>query len=222
MKKWILNTLLGLNALFLLVGCLVIGNRVNEAQSQVFALGQELDSTKTQFNKDKEKLDSAQKNLLIINNDFTNSKSNLVSLNKDLVNLKADLTNIKEENESLQKSPRYILRDPTYKEMIDFLVADQTNRNNYILNIYDCKHFSLDVKKTAEQKGFRCAVVIFSFSSIGHRMVAFQTTDKGLVFVEPQSDEALSKVEKGMRFFRDRGKSSNIDDTIVTDIFIIW
>ena len=67
-----------------------------------------------------------------------------------------------------------------------FISQDQTDKNTYIKDIYDCSEFSRDVHNNAEAAGIQGAVVQVKFrnESIGHALNAFLTTDRGLVFVD--------------------------------------
>lgn len=105
------------------------------------------------------------------------------------------------------------LRDPTYREMKDFLARDKTNFNKYRRNVffgidwYDCVYFSRDVKKNAIKEGIRCAYVyICKFNKFNekkpHALVAFNTTDRGVIFIEPQLDKEM-KVAVGSKYWSD-------------------
>jgi hypothetical protein len=86
-------------------------------------------------------------------------------------------------------------QNPTYQEMKAFLAQDPTNQNSYEENKYVCVDFAATVNNNAESKGIRCAVVdIFYPDGYGHTIVAFETTDRGLIYVEPQFDEEVQLV----------------------------
>ena len=192
MKRWIIGVL-GLIAIVLFSSLVALEGKLDDARAQVLVLDQKLASTKSEL---------------------SGVKSNLEST-------KVEVTKLKTENEKLRIAPRYALRDPTYKEMMDFLYADLTDRKTYVIDVYDCKHFSRDVNNAAQEKGLRCAIVLIRFPDApGHMLVAFQTTDQGIVFIEPQNDRKM-KVEKGVRYWRDNRFYSEINDTIV-DIVIVW
>ncbi len=193
MKRWIVIGVLGVIVLVLFFSLGVTADELTKAQAQIPILEQKLYSTKFELSGVESKLASSR----------------------------LELTNLKTENERLRAVPRYTLRDPTYKGMMDFLYADRTDLNRYVRDVYDCKHFSRDVNNAAQEKGLRSAIVSVVFpGGTGHLLVAFQTTDQGLVFIEPQSDRKM-KVEKGLRYWRDNGYYSDIDDTIVYMV-IVW
>ncbi|MEM2175466.1 MAG: hypothetical protein QXI58_07610, partial [Candidatus Micrarchaeia archaeon] len=78
---------------------------------------------------------------------------------------------------------------------------------------------AIDVCKNAKNKSFDCHIVelIFKESEGSHVIVAFNTIDRGMIFIEPQNDREV-KVGIGVRYYRDnnfRMPSNVIDDTII-------
>ncbi len=94
-------------------------------------------------------------------------------------------------------------------------------------DIYVCSHFARDVCNNAENEGLRCAFVEIRYPDGGHSIIAFNTTDEGLIYFEPQSDEIVKPVV-GKRYYKCietkpgyRYEKPPYDDTIV-DILVIW
>jgi chaperonin cofactor prefoldin len=85
----------------------------------------------------------------------------------------------------------YYLRDPTYDEANAFTNSDKTDENEYIPN-YVCYDFTADFNSNAFQMGYRCGFVYIEFSDSAHAIVCFNTTDRGLIYIEPQSDEIVT------------------------------
>lgn len=83
------------------------------------------------------------------------------------------------------------IRNPTFKELKDFIIKDPTSRNVFVYNKYECRHFATDVNNNAEAVGIRCAFVLLCFHYGQHAVVAFDTTDRGLVYIEPQTDVVI-------------------------------
>lgn len=83
------------------------------------------------------------------------------------------------------------VRDPTYQEVLQFIDSDQTDKNRYN-EYYTCVNFVFDFRNNAFNKGYRSGLVIIDFQETRHAMVCFNTTDNGLIFVEPQDDEIVS------------------------------
>ena len=93
----------------------------------------------------------------------------------------------------------YLIRDPTYQEALDFVKADQTNKIPYDVKAFNCIDFSAAVKRNAFDAGYRTFFVYIDFKTTSHSVIAFKTTDKGIVFIEPQYDQVL-KLEVGENY----------------------
>jgi len=95
-------------------------------------------------------------------------------------------------SESVGSSSQAIaLKNPTFQELRDFILGDPTSRNEFVLNQYECRHFATEVNNNAEAEGLRCAFVLLCFDRGQHAVIAFDTTDRGLVYIEPQTDAAI-------------------------------
>jgi len=119
-------------------------------------------------------------------------------------------------------SNRYSLRNPSFQEMLEFIAKDNTNERQYAEGEYVCVDFSHQVNNNAEAQGIRCAVVdIFYPDGKGHTIVAFETTDKGLQFVEPQFDHLVSVMVGKSYSQTNKYKTPPGDDTILRYL-ITW
>jgi hypothetical protein len=116
----------------------------------------------------------------------------------------------------------YNLRDPTYDEVRQFLAQDRTDANKYVEGEYVCSDFAADVNTSAEAQGLRCALVEIKYpEGSGHAVVAFQTVDRGLVFIEPQYDEEVT-IELGRSYAElNDYKKPSFDDTVIRYL-VIW
>jgi hypothetical protein len=72
-------------------------------------------------------------------------------------------------------------KTPTYAQLLVFLKADTTDQRKYTSK-YTCGDFAETLHNNAEKKGYKTAWV--SIQSINHACNAFQTSDKGLVFID--------------------------------------
>jgi hypothetical protein len=77
-------------------------------------------------------------------------------------------------------------RDPTWDELMQFLKEDDTDRLLYQLDSFNCIDFAERLHNNAESMGIRAAYVSVSFHDRqnGHAINAFETIDKGLVFID--------------------------------------
>jgi len=124
----------------------------------------------------------------------------------------------------------YTLRDPAYREAVNFMAEDKTDENKYVedtYGVYVCSHFARDVCNNAESEGLRCAFVELRYLDGGHAIIAFATIDQGLVYFDAITDERARPVV-GKRYYRcvESGpgyyyEAPSHDDTI-KDILVIW
>jgi hypothetical protein len=118
--------------------------------------------------------------------------------------------------------------DPTYDELVEFIKNDSTDTKDYIEegpDAYVCSDFAEEVHNNAEAAGIRAGWVGVTFQGIdeGHALNAFETIDRGLVYVdctkgsdsgggdnEAQSWDTVAYIEIGKRYgiiHIDRAKS---------------
>jgi len=84
--------------------------------------------------------------------------------------------------------------NPSWAELKVFLQADQTDRHPYVTGSFTCGDFSEMLHNNAEAAGIRAAIVAVKLLPVGmaegytnHSLNAFQTTDKGLVYIDTTS-----------------------------------
>ena len=135
--------------------------------------------------------------------------------------IKALETLVKELKTGLAVAPKP-LRDLTYAELMDFVKRDQTNKTPYSFPNYYAFHFASDFFNAAQREGIRVGYVILRF--LGGKLLAlnaFRTTDRGLIFIEPQLDQVV-KVEKGRGYWEQNSWTSRpgFDDTIVEVLLV--
>jgi len=96
-------------------------------------------------------------------------------------------------SENVNSSSQLVtLKNPTFEEMKDFLLKDTTSRKIFILNEYECRHFATDVDNNAKAAGWRCGFVLLCYERGQHAVIAFNIIDRGLIFIEPQTDVAIN------------------------------
>jgi hypothetical protein len=116
----------------------------------------------------------------------------------------------------------YTLQNPTYQEMKTFLAQDPTNTNTYVEDTYVCVDFAAAVTNNAEAKGIRCAVVdIFYPDGYGHTIIAFDTTDKGLIYIEPQFDQEV-KLVVGRSYSQVNNFTTAPRDDTIKRYLVVW
>jgi len=87
----------------------------------------------------------------------------------------------------------------TWDGLVQFLIDDHTNWREYNLETYNCMDYAIDLVNNARQQGLKTWMVgvYFYDQETGHAFVAFETSDRGVVYVEPQGDNTYSNVEIG-------------------------
>lgn len=119
-------------------------------------------------------------------------------------------------------SSDYAPQNPTYQEMKAFIAQDATNLNEYEPDKYVCTDFAAAVNNNADAKGIRCAIVdIFYPEGYGHTIVAFETTDKGLIFIEPQFDQEI-KLVVGQSYSQTNNFTPSPRADTVNRFLVIW
>jgi hypothetical protein len=128
--------------------------------------------------------------------------------------------------------------NPTWAQLLDFLLRDTTDQNVYFPGIYMCGDFARDMYNHAELLGIRAAYVAIELPSGYHALNAFKTTDRGLVFVDctglelgeagPSNRDKIVNVKLGRDYiprslFPESGWSSTWEDMgTVLDVQIYW
>jgi Leucine-rich repeat (LRR) protein len=103
----------------------------------------------------------------------------------------------------------------TLEEIQSFLKEDKIDGRTFLPNVYDCKHFSADLWRSAYLKGFEASMVLYlhersegnrilakTFYDIEnpfHLVVAFLLTDGTWLYIEPQNDKILEISEYKFR-----------------------
>ena len=104
-----------------------------------------------------------------------------------------------------------VVENPTFQEVKDFILKDTTSRKQFVLDQYECRHFATEVDNNAEAAGLRAGFVLIGFERGQHAVIAFDTTDRGLIYIEPQTD-AVVDVKVGGKY---EGKE-------IKEILIAW
>lgn len=87
----------------------------------------------------------------------------------------------------------------TYSEVKQFLKEDLTDEKEWTEK-YDCSHFAADVVQNALNQGILACTVELEFEDGGHIIVAFPTLDEGIKYFEPQDDQEILGLKKGVEY----------------------
>ena len=198
------------------------------AKTELTATNTKLHTTETELSSTKEGLRSAETALASTQNSLTATQAELDITRNELADREIELTDLQISYYGLITGHGYTIKDPTYSEMMRFLRDDDTDKAEYTVGEYECRHFSTELCNHAEEEGIRCSYVTVKFPDRnGHAIVAFNTIDKGLIYIEPQLDD-LVKIEIGKYFYKcvvpKAGyyyKQPAYDDTI-EEVLIAW
>jgi hypothetical protein len=112
------------------------------------------------------------------------------------------------------------LKNPTYQEALQFIASDKTDQHPYMEESYTCTNFASDFRNNALKAGFNCGCVVMYFpDSSSHALNCFNSTDRGLIFVEPQTDEVVT-LRVGEVYWADLNFHSK-NDTVVR-FYVDW
>jgi hypothetical protein len=77
-------------------------------------------------------------------------------------------------------------QNPTWQQLKDFIQQDKTDEDTYNTIVNPCGAFAETIYNNAEAIGIRAAFVAVTLkdSTIGHACNAFETTDKGMAYVD--------------------------------------
>jgi len=116
-------------------------------------------------------------------------------------------------------------KDPTWAELKNFLVVDQTDYSSYVYGSFTCGDFAEVLHNNAEMAGIRAAWVAVDFYSggIGHANNAFNTTDQGLVYIDDTGIQDTEEI-RNSGCARDRKASVSIGNEYTTEsiFFCVW
>lgn len=128
-------------------------------------------------------------------------------LSNEISNLKSELTNTKAELKAeIEQLKERIKRErvvmPSFLELTKFLEEDRTDLLEYRKNEFNCVDFTNTFIKNFLKEGFfACETTLYIIDENGkegaHSLVAVNTTNLGLIFIEPQNDRILYKIEVG-------------------------
>jgi hypothetical protein len=172
-------------------------------------------------------LAATQANLTQSQEDLASKEAELKLSQDSVSSVQSTLSNLQTNYDRMAAGYAYVFKDPTYAQMKAFVAADKTDKNTYNAATYDCVNFSNDLITDAAKQGIRAAFVSIDFPSSGHAIVAFNTTDKGLVYIEPQDDDEVN-LRVGARYYQCEiappGSyfiAPSYNDTVVR-IVVIW
>jgi len=182
---------------------------IASTQSELASTQLDIDSTEVELSSTKQKLFSTQTEL-------SSTKQTLTQKQSELDDAKAEVQLYQETFGArvyAGKQPTRITggpligsanlnnntsaTNPTWGELIEFLLNDPTDDNYYNSRLFNCVSFAEMLHNSAEIEGLKSAFVAINFkdNEIGHAVNAFITSDRGLVYVESQGGTSLEALQ---------------------------
>ncbi len=129
--------------------------------------------------------------------EYNELRSNLNDAQREINELREDLATLQTNYESLLERLRQSTLDNlTWSELKELLALDDTDALPYSEGSFDCAGFALTLRDRMWRYGIRCAYVEVGFSEgEGHALNAFETTDKGLIYVDDTKADQIAYVE---------------------------
>ena len=117
--------------------------------------------------------------------------------------------------------------NPTYDQLLSFLKMDMTDKHPYTSGSYICADFAETLHNNAEKAGIRAAYVSVN---INHALNAFETTDKGVIYIDDGGLDTIAHVIIGDKYTleliwpgdRSRLASVSVNVGIVESVQIDW
>jgi len=167
-------------------------NALLQTRADLATAQADLSSTRNELQTTSKKLTDTTSQLAQTQADYTTKLKALDTETTLTGTLQSSFDSLHTDYNSATAGYAYAYRDPSHQELETFLLADTTDANTYLLGSYVCEDFSFDVKTHAMQQKFRCAFVYLVFVGENHAIIAFNTTDRGIVYIEPQTDEEVN------------------------------
>ncbi len=214
-KFWLAICLFAVVAGTLALSLYLLSGDLSEAQGRIGQAESEAASTQVELLAAQDALALARSTLESTRSDLASAQAALSAAQGELVAARASLTSSQVQYSDLQATLAdlqtsydrmvsgydYVLKDPTYQAMVSFLARDNTSDKTYSANSYNCVDFSADIKANAAKEKIRCAYVAVDFpGSTGHALLAFNTIDRDVIYIEPQSDEEV-RLEVGEHYY---------------------
>ena len=222
MKRWIAIGILVFFTSSLAYSVDSISIELEATQGELLSTQTTLAGSQSRLEFTQSELTSTQAELASTSKTLSLSQTTLASTQDDLASLNTEHADLQTGYAGLMTGHGYTITDPTYRQMKSFLSRDRTDSRKYVAGEYECRHFAGDVCNNAEAEGIRCAYVSISFPSSGHAIVAFNTIDRGLIYIESQTDDEM-RISEGKHYWQCGGNWARPDyDDTITDILIVW
>ncbi len=135
-------------------------------------------------------------------------------IEKNVLSLKNEI-----EEEKSEAMKEKIILNPSFEDLVNFVKEDYTDKLKYEKENYKfiCADFANTFIKRFREKGYySCTAILYlknkdNKEEIGHTIVAVNTTDKGIVFIEPMNDKIIFDLKVGDDYCEKVGWNCNTE-----------
>jgi len=141
-----------------------------------------------------------KKNFNLLNNTLKQLNEKIKNIVLDIAELRAKIYLMENDIKILKEIGfKSGLKNPTLKVLKDFIRKDDTDNYQYIKGKFTCINFANKfVKNFAKEGYYSCVTIIFLHNQThSHALVAVNTKDVGLIYVEPQTDKIIYDLKVG-------------------------
>jgi len=175
----------------IIIGLVIVLMKLSSLEAEIYNQKEKIESvswdTENLYNTISRVNDTIRENIVNIENDVETLKSQVSSLSQDVWDLK------------LRVKQRGLV-NPSYSQLLDFIRSDRTNELQYIEenNKFVCSDFTNTfIQNFAKEGFFSCYAELVLANDKAHAIVSVNTTDMGIVYVEPQLDIVVKDLKVG-------------------------
>ncbi|RLF78873.1 hypothetical protein DRN38_06670 [Thermococci archaeon] len=148
-----------------------------------------------------------EEEIALLRDELNQTKGKLLHAQEELNQTKTELKELKRDYYILKKHP-------TFAEVKRFVEADSTITEFIRDHDAVCYHYALAMQRHAIEHGLFASIVVIRFKEHwGHAIVAFNTSDRGIVYVEPQC-KLFVNITLGKDYFKGNGLKSILSGTM--------
>jgi DNA gyrase/topoisomerase IV subunit A len=149
----------------------------------------------------KEKIKERELENNLLKNQTSSLQSEISKLKSILTNTQSQLDKLQSETSRLQdRISKERIVQPSYSDVLAFMEEDDTDKQRYVSENYTfiCTDFTDRFIGNFLKKGFfSCEAILYFPDNQSHSIVAINTTDEGLVFIDPQIDKVITSLRVG-------------------------
>jgi hypothetical protein len=112
---------------------------------------------------------------------------------------------VRDVSSKLEDLSQKTIKAPSLQILKDFIKEDDTDKMQYVEGKFECSDFSYRFMMNFLKKGYFSCVAYVESEDRAHAIVVVNTTDAGIVYVEPQYDKIIYDLEVGDNYCKKIG-----------------